>query len=66
MRNTKKWLVILLAVVMLVSNLSVTAMATEPSPPSRWTSPSQPRRVPSCRSGSLHPRPRPFLTASWS
>ena len=28
MRNTKKWLVLLLTVVMLVSNLSVTAMAT--------------------------------------
>ena len=33
MRNTKKWLVILLAVVMLVSNLSVTAMATETKSP---------------------------------
>ena len=33
MRNTKKWLVILLAVVMLVSNLSVTAMATENKSP---------------------------------
>ena len=29
MRNMKKWLVLLLAVVMLVSNLSITAMATE-------------------------------------
>ena len=29
MRNTKKWLVLLLAVVMLVSNLSITAAATE-------------------------------------
>ena len=29
MRNMKKWLVLLLAVVMLVSNLPVTAMATE-------------------------------------
>ena len=33
MRNTKKWLVILLALVMLVSNLSVTAMATENKSP---------------------------------
>ena len=33
MRNTKKWLVFLLAVVMLVSNLGITAMATEnPAP----------------------------------
>ena len=29
MRNMKKWLVLLLAVVMLVSNLSITAAATE-------------------------------------
>ena len=33
MRNTKKWLVILLALVMLVSNLGVTAMATENKSP---------------------------------
>ena len=33
MRNTKKWLVILLALVMLVSNLSVTAMAVETKSP---------------------------------
>ena len=33
MRNTKKWLVLLLAVVMLVSNLGVTAMATENESP---------------------------------
>ena len=33
MRNTKKWLVLLLALVMLVSNLSVTAMATENKSP---------------------------------
>ena len=33
MRNTKKWLVLLLAAVMLVSNLSVTAMATENGSP---------------------------------
>ena len=33
MRNTKKWLVILLALVMLVSNLGVTAMAVETKSP---------------------------------
>ena len=33
MRNTRKWLVLLLAVVMLVSNLSVTAMAAENESP---------------------------------
>ena len=33
MRNTKKWLVFLLCAVMLVSNLGITAMATEnPAP----------------------------------
>ena len=33
MRNTRKWLVLLLAVAMLVSNLSITAMATENESP---------------------------------